>query len=537
MKTTTLSFPTLENEFLAAMLRQAIAQHAVCRVFYTPGADREVAQLAVVVAHKAIADQLQTQKWVGRALSLHRTNVCFFYTSQLQSPSYRAHPYVLCHCHPDALLYQAEGMATAPLPTPSRKGFKKKWDRFSERLRHDHALYQVQLRQLKADGFSHSVLAAYGRLLAWNVEQLERLHAGRHSSTLDLNTRICRLFSYLPGLQRHFVARSPEQLYLPYILDQARKAGYEQDMYYGEELLEAIDLTEKALFEQITQRLSSLKRTAKKRRTEAQAAVAATATRHDPAVAIAIAFLSRLEEVEQAYLFHQLSYGAATTYYLLLIGKGLGNESLRSLTQSLNGQTEGKADFMLLGHGRYWIQKNLYRHQQFFAEIVQERRLVYASDPYHPGFHWEVPHHPHHGDLHHYSRAAHDAASQVVLIAGHPGRNYQGLEQLFALFFLSFCRTFVYVKTFYLPHCLDSRALWRLCLYADASLRRQEHLMGALGSDFFAFADRHRNAQHQPSRLTNEKAGLLRAITEELLGELRRAVEGMQDPAAEDGDD
>ena len=61
--------------------------------------------------------------------------------------------------------------------------------------------------------------------------------------------------------------------------------------------------------------------------------------------------------------------------------------------------------------------------------------------------------------------------------------------------------------------------------------------MGALGSDFFAFADLHRNARHRPSRLTHEEAGLLRTITEELLEELRRAVAGMPDPAAEDGDD
>lgn len=520
MNTTTLSFPTLENEFLAAMLRQAIAQHAVCHVFYTPRADQEVAQLAVEVADKAGANQLQQQQWVGKALLHHQTNVCFFYTSQLQSPSYRAHPYVLCYCQPAALLYRAEGIAAAPLPTFSRKGFKKKWDRFSEQLQHDHELYQVQLQQLKADGFSHSVLATYERLLIWNVAQLERLHTGRHHGHPDLNSSVLQLFSYQPELQRHFVAKSPKQLYLPYVLDQARKCGFEQDMYYGEALLEAISMTENTLFEQIIQRLSILKRSAKKRRAEAQPPVAAASPQHDPALTITVTFLSQLAEVEQAYLFHQVTYGATTTYYLLLIGKGLGNERLRSLTQSLHDRTEGKADFMQLGHDRYWIQKNLYQYQQFFAEMVQEQQLVYSSSPYHPDFHWEVPHHPYHGDLHYYGKAARDAGLQFSRIAQHTDRNYQGLKQLFALFFLSLCRTLIFVSTFYLPHYLSSRALWQLCVYADPALCKHESLFAEFSTDFFSFADQHRAAEHRLSRLTDEQVGLLQRIVEGLMAEL-----------------
>ncbi|WP_026703634.1 hypothetical protein [Flavobacterium soli] len=523
MNTTTLPFPTLENEFLAAMLRQAIAQHPVCHVFHTPRADQEVAQLTVEVADKAIADQLQQQPWVAKALLHHQTNVCFFYTSQLQSPSYRAHPYVLCYCQPNALLYRAEGLAAAPLPTLGRKGFKKKWDRFTEQLQHDHELYQVQLQQLQADGFSHSLLATYERLLIWNTEQLERLHTGRRHGHPDLNSGILQLFSYLPELQRHFVAKSPKQLYLPYVLDQARKCGFEQDMYYGEALLEAIAMTENTLFEHITQRLSTLKRRAKKRWTEAQHPVAVALPPNDPAVAMAIRFLSQLAEVEQAYLFHQLTCGANTTYYLLLIGKGLGNERLESLTQSLHDRTEGKADFMLLGHERYWIQKNLYQYQQFFVELVQEQQLVYSSSQYHPDFHWELPHHPYHGDLHFYGKATRDAGLQFASIVQHNDRNYQGLKQLFALFFLSLCRTLIFVSTFYLPHYLSSKALWQLCVYADPALRKHEYLFAEFSTDFFSFADQHRSADHRLSRLTDEQVGLLQRIVEGLMAELPKA--------------
>jgi hypothetical protein len=224
------------------------------------------------------------------------------------------------------------------------------------------------------------------------------------------------------------------------------------------------------------------------------------------------------------YLFHQITYGEKTTYYLMLIAMDAGNEKLKSITQSLKSRTGGKHDFVLISHNRSYMQKNLYQFQSFFAAIMQDKHLIYASSPYHPELHWEVPHDPYHADLYFYYKPAKDSAFQFFAIASNAKENYQGIDYLFALFFMSFCRTYIFAKTYYLPNYLSHEALWQLCLYADPDLRKYNYMIEQFWTDFFPYLDRHMTLNHKLSKLSKEQIDQMNAIVEKLMHELHNLV-------------
>jgi hypothetical protein len=60
-----------------------------------------------------------------------------------------------------------------------------------------------------------------------------------------------------------------------------------------------------------------------------------------------------------------------TTYYLILVALGTGNEKLKDTI--LKYKTGGKYDFVLISHNSNWIQSNLYQFQSFIADIIQDK--------------------------------------------------------------------------------------------------------------------------------------------------------------------
>ena len=211
-------------------------------------------------------------------------------------------------------------------------------------------------------------------------------------------------------------------------------------------------------------------------------------------------------------------------YYLMLIATGAGNEKLRLMNQSLKSKIGEKYDFVLISHNRNWIQTNLYQHQSFFANIIQGKYLAYSSSKYLPEFHWEKPHSPYHADLYFYYKPTKDIALQFFAIVNNTKENYQGLEFLFALFFLSFCRTYIFVKTYYLPNYLSNQTLWQLCLYADADLRKYNYLIEQFSPNIFPYLDRQMTLYHKMSKLNKEEVGQMNVIVEKLMYELHNLV-------------
>lgn len=290
-------------------------------------------------------------------------------------------------------------------------------------------------------------------------------------------------------------------------------------------MYEAVAIAQHGLYRLIEKRLDELKRLIKKGFTEnKQAACQIGKKPIDAILSLAIETISEQVEVEEIYLYHQITYGEKTTYYLMLIAMGASNEKLKLITQSLNDKTGKKYDFVLLGHSRYWIQTNLYQHQSFFANIIRYDYLIYSSGPYLPEFHWEVPHNPYHADLHFYYKPTKDIALQFFTISSNTKENYQGIEYFFALFFMSFCRTYIFVKTYYLPNYLSNQALWQLCIYANPDIRKYNYLIEQFWTNFFSYLDRHMTLDHKLSKLNKEEVSQMNILVEKLMHELHTLV-------------
>lgn len=208
----------------------------------------------------------------------------------------------------------------------------------------------------------------------------------------------------------------------------------------------------------------------------------------------------------------------------MLITAGAGNEKLKSITESLKSKTGKKYNFVLISHSRYWIQSNLYGYQSFFAKIIQNNNLIYSSSTFHPEFHWENHHNPYHADLHFFYKSTKESAIQFSSIVSNANENYCGLDFLFALFFLSFCRTYIFVKTYYTPNDLSSQTLWELCIYADPDIKKYNYLLEQFWTDFFPYLDKHRTVFHELSKLDKEKVAQMDIIVEKLINELHNLV-------------
>jgi hypothetical protein len=396
---------------------------------------------------------------------------------------------------------------------------------FQNNFYHDHDLHLSQVQNLISEGSSNSVFTSYARLIEYDLDYLEELYSGSKSTLLSLDDRITNLIQYIPDIQKHFVKNSRNRYYLNDLFIKAKKATEDDDSIYENEMYEAVAIAQHGLCRLIEKRFDEFKRLIKKRFTENKTvAFQIDEKPKDAILSAAIETILQSIEVEEIYLYHQITYGEKTTYYLMLIVVGTGNEKLNLITQSLKSKTGGKYDFVLLSHSRYWVQTNLYQHQSFFTNIIQSKNLIYSSSPYHPEFHWEIPHKPYHADLHFYYKPTKDIALQFFTIASNTKENYQGLEYFFALFFMSFCRTYIFVKTYYLPNYLSNQTLWQLCIYADTDIRKYNYLTEQFWTDFFPYLDRHMTLHHKLSNLSKEEASQMHVIVEKLMYELHNLV-------------
>ncbi|MES2804084.1 MAG: hypothetical protein V4652_00845 [Bacteroidota bacterium] len=521
-----LSFPKLENEFLENILRQLVNQHTIIQIFFTKEPSPLFSQLIIHIEKNNDAEQLQLNKWVQKVRNRYQIAVYFIYSTKLHHRSSLGQPFIELYCPPSALIYQNSVAVNPLIITRDWKKYKKHYSVFQERFYNDHDLHTSQIQNLISEGCSNSVFTSYGRLIAYDLDYLEELYSGNKSASLPLDERINTLITYIPEIQKYFVKNSHSGYYLTDLFVKAKEASINDDeALYKDEMYEAVRIAEQSLYRLIEARFAELKKLLKKASFEKQEVVCQIGNElKDETLDIAIEILLKSVEAEQIYLYHQITYGEKTTYYLMLIATGAGNEKLRVLNQSLKSKTGGEYDFVLICHSRNWIQTNLYQYQSFFAAIIQNKNLIYSSSPYHPELHWEVPHNPYHADLYFYYKPTTAIASQFFTIASNAKENYQGLEYFFALFFLSFCRTYLFVKTYYLPNYLSNEALWQLCLYADPDIRKYNYMIERFWTDFFPYLDKHMTLAHKLSKLNKEEVDQMIVIVEKLMHELHHLV-------------
>ena len=207
-----------------------------------------------------------------------------------------------------------------------------------------------------------------------------------------------------------------------------------------------------------------------------------------------------------------------------MIGLNVNNEKIKAITHSLTSIFGKEYKFLLVGHDRYWIQKNLYQYQNFFVFIMQGKNLVYSSNEFHPEPHWEMPHQSQHSDLYFHYKSALQSSLQFYKLIDGEQENYQGVDNIFVLFLLSFCRTYIYVKTFYLPNYMTSEALWQLCIYADNDIYKYNYLFEQFSNNIFSFTDYNMSVHHSIAKVDTEKIKSMKMIVGRLMNELKETV-------------
>lgn len=520
-----LSFPKLENEYLENILRQLIHQYNVIQMFFTRQQYSEFSCLIINIESNIDAQKLQQSKWVRKVKEHLQINIAFIFSSKLRHHYSLGSPFLAFYCRESAVIYQNNEFENSIFRIEKWQKFKKRFNEYENNFYHDHDLHEWQIKNLISEGSSNSVFTSYSRLIEYDLDYLEELYIGRKSVLQSLDDRINNLIKYIPDIQKYFVRNSHNKYYLTDLFVKAKEASADDDIIYKEEMYEAVGIAQKSLYYLVEKRLAELKKLIKKGLQESNEAVCEI--EKEPKNIIldnAIETILEMAEVEEIYLYHQITYGEKTTYYLMLIAVGAGNEKLKLITQSLKSKIGEKHDFVLLSHSRYWIQTNLYQNQSFFSNIIQNEYLIYSSSKYLPEFHWEVPHNPYHADLHFYYKPTKNIALQFFAIANDDKENYQGLEYFFSLFFMSFCRTYIFVKMYYLPNYLSNQTLWQLCLYADSDIRKYNYLIEQFWTDFFPYLDRHMTLHHKLSKLKKEETLQMNVIVEKLMYELYNLV-------------
>lgn len=521
-----LSFPKLENEYLENILRQLVNQHTIIQIFFTRQPSFDFSYLILHVEKNIDAQELQQNKWVKKVRNLYQIDVYFIYSERLHHRFSLGHPFIEFYCQSSAIIYQNKELGNPLIITRDWKKYKKRFNVFEHHFHHDHDLHLSHIQNLISEGSSNSVFTSYSRLIEYDLEYLEELYSGNKSTLLSLDERINNLIEYIPDIQKYFVRNSHSKYYLIDLFVKAKEASINDDeAIYKNEMYEAVGIAEQSLYRLIEERFDQLKKLIKKGLFERHDVVCQIDEKpKDIILSVAIETILNSVEVEQIYLYYQITDHEKTTYYLMLIAMGAGNEKLKLITQSLKSKIGKKYDFVLLSHSRYWIQTNLYQHQSFFSKIIQGKYLTYSSNEYLPEFHWEVPHNPYHADLHFHYKPTKDIALQFFTIVNDTKENYQGLDSLFTLFFMSFCRTYIFIKTYYLPNYLSNQTLWQLCIYADPDIRKCNYLIEQFWTDFFPYLDRHMMLNHKLSKLNKEEVDQMNVIVEKLMSELHNLV-------------
>ncbi|MFC5871024.1 hypothetical protein SAMN05443633_103256 [Chryseobacterium arachidis] len=529
MKTPNKSpFSILANEFIENTLEQIVKDYFIGQVFYKKEKQSTRSHILVQLNKFADVAKLRSKRWLKEFRDQYEVYFYFIDYSRLEYQLSKGHPFIEYHCQRSSIIYQNEDSRLSILTDRIWKKYKKKYNRYEDAFHHDHEIRRIKIERLIAEDSYNSVFTSFEELIQYDLEYLEELYSGDRTSDIDLNQRINQLLIYIPELQSYFVKKNPREYFITELFAKVKKAINEDDLIYNTEMFESLRIIEDSLFTLVEARFYELKHLIKKQYekiyTVGQDIFPIEEYQTDEILNKAIDRILTFIELEQIYFFHKTTYGEVTTYYLLLIGLNVNNEKIKAITHSLTSIFGKEYKFLLVGHDRYWIQKNLYQYQSFFVFIMQGKHLVYSSDKFHPEPHWEMPHQPQHSDLYFHYKSTLQSSLQFYKLIDGEQENYQGVDNIFALFLLSFCRTYIYVKTFYLPNYMTSEALWQLCIYADKYIYKYNYMFEQFSNNIFSFTDYNMSVHHSVGKVDTEKVNCMKIIVKKLMDELKETV-------------
>lgn len=523
MKTTIKpDFSILGNDILTGKLNQLTSEFPVAYIFYQPANEKEAAQIVIITEESRDVETIESRKWIRNS---HDENPIWFHIScksKMKAELRAGNPFFAWYCQKSAVIYQdpsAKECQNTDWPS-----FKKRFKKYSLRYSHDRENLLTAVNRFQELDSLTGQFVSYLSVFEYDIRHLEMLYTGRCFDSESLHQRIKKLISYIPEIESLFVPKNGNEYYLIFELEKANDFAEDGDeIRLNDKLMDSFSQIEEELHKMVLSRLSELKSLIKSDLPKQSFIEQIEPTAAEAQMSEIAAQIVRIHPVEEIYLFHQVQTSQQTTCFLLLIGEGLGTESLNRIQQSVNSTFEGKYSVVLIGHGRCWIQTNLFYQQSFFKKIMKPENLRFQSHLNHPSIHWEDNNTPEYPDLEYLNRSAIRLSAQYFVLRNHSeSSNTEGIFDLFSKSILRIFRTLVYSKLSYLPNYLPAFTLWKLCIYAEPKIEKLEYLFEKLsGNDFFKEVNKRVVFHHDLSRLTEKKLLIMDEILNALLHELK----------------
>lgn len=523
-----LPFPMLKDECLRQQLQHLVQNFTIQQVFYHPGHNNRPGHLLVHTANYHEAVQFSKLKWVKKIHAKKEVLLHFAGTSRLQYCTERGNPFVPYYYEASALIYQNLVYNHESHFTIEKKSFLKKLRRSKNVFFHDYDLLSTEGRKHHKAGGDVNAFLAYHSIFSTLIHQLEGLYIGPFVTDQNLHERIAYLTMYLPELQRLFVKKSAKKYCLIEIVEAAALPdAADGELYLDIDMLPALEQAAEALYVMVEQRYKTMKRGLQfpyvgEVRVELPSL-------KEELLAKSVAVLAKMTAPEEMYLFHTKETEAVPEkrpahflFYVLLIGKGIGNDLLLTVQQSVADLTQKQCTVVAIAHSRYFIQDNLFSLQTFFKGIIQPEKRIYTSDSFHSMLHWQASHTVHYGDLRILQPRARRYFEQFqTLLAHRSAENTEALHLLFTHAFTHLLRTYMYLHLFsYQPNQLCTYSLWKLALYSNPKLEKMEFLFDQLWEGFYATIDAHLRFGQRTSRLENEELEIMEQILKLLVEEI-----------------
>lgn len=526
--TSSLPFPMLKDEYLRQQMQHLIQTYSIQQIFYHPSHDSCPSHLFVHTENFNEAVRFARQKWVKKIHAKGEVLLHFAGTSRLQYRSERGQPFVPYYYQASALIYQNPDYVHELHFRIEKTSFLKKLRSSKNAYFHDYDLLATEARRHRKSGGDVSVFLAYHSIFSTLLHQLEGLYIGPFVTDQNLHERIAYLTPYLPELQRLFVKKSAKKYFLIEIIEVAALPdAADGELYLDIDMLPALEQAAEALYVLVEKRYKTMKR-------GLQFPYVGGVTVAQPSLkelllGQVVAVMTKIATPEEIYLFHTKEIvdvnektPAHYLFYVLLIGKGIGNDMLLTVQQSVADLTQKQCTVVAIAHSRYFIQHNLFALQTFFKGIIQSENRIYTSDPFHPMLHWQASHTVHYGDIEILAPRARRYFEQFqTLITHRRVENSESVYLLFAHAFTHLLRNYLYTHLFsYQPNQLCTYSLWKLAVYSNPKLERMEFLFDRLGDQFYKDIDTHLRFVNRSSRLEEGELEIMGDILKLLVEEI-----------------
>ncbi|MHA7109034.1 hypothetical protein ACRTDU_02835 [Sunxiuqinia elliptica] len=522
-------FSEMKDRALSEKLTQLTREFPIAFIFYSPRQETSPARILIIPLEGKHARLIESRKWIRNDGDKNKPLLHVISLGKMAFEYRAGNPFIACYCQKSAIIYQSP--QAGDCPDTDWPSIKNKFKKYTERYYHDREILLSAATRFQQLGSLTGTHLTYLSAFEHTIRYLETLYAGHSFDSSNLHQRIKYLSYFIPSIEKGFVKKNSNEYYLVSELERGKEAAeYGDEVRLNENLFDSIAATEFKLYQFVSDRFSALKRQIKSGG-HLQAIVSKPKlSPEDKELARLITLLQKMHPVEEVYLFHQSQHDRTTTYFLLLIGEGLGTAILNRVQQSVEAKTGGQLAVVLIGHSLTWIQTNLFYHQAFFQKIMLPVNRKFQSHPNHPSIHWENPYTPNYPDLEYYYSSSIKMAKQYfVLRTNATENNTEGLSNLFGQSVLGLFRTYIFAKLSYLPNYLPAYSLWELCVYAEPRFEKVEFLFEkCCGESFFKTVDEANKFHHRISNVAEEKLLVMDEILNLLLEELETACKSVK---------